>query len=77
MHPSLVGAAAQIYPGNLIRVLAAWKHTDEAVELAGIWAFCIARARRAALPVTVLNTPAFPNAYVARGGMERDAGSAR
>jgi CelD/BcsL family acetyltransferase involved in cellulose biosynthesis len=71
MHPALVCGAAQTYPDKDIRALIAWKRLGEAVELAGFWAFSVARARKSALPVNVLNSPAFPNAYVATPVIDR------
>jgi len=71
MHPELVSMAAHAYADETIRACVAWSRKDGAKELAGLWAFSVARARKSLVPVTVLHSPAFPNAYLATPVLDR------
>jgi CelD/BcsL family acetyltransferase involved in cellulose biosynthesis len=71
MHPLLVSTAAKTYGGENIRVLLAWTRAAGERQLAGIWAFSIGRGRKSALPIKMLNFPAFANAYVASPVIDR------
>jgi hypothetical protein len=70
-HPELVRMAAHAYAGATIRACVAWSQEGGAKRLVGVWAFCIARPRKSLFPVTVLHSPAFPNAYLATPVLDR------
>lgn len=71
MAPALVAVAEASDPSTQHRALLAWKHIDGRRQLAGIWAFAIARSRKSALPMRFLCAPAFKHGYLATPVIDR------
>lgn len=73
MDPAMVQAAADVFPEMQCRALLAWKPaTGGACQLAGIWAFAIARPQQSAIPIRVLSIPPGPHRYLATPVIDRD-----
>jgi hypothetical protein len=70
-HPALVRTAAQSYAAATIRACLAWMRVGGGRQLVGVWAFATARPRKSVLPAVVLNSPPFPNAYLATPVLDR------
>ena len=71
LHPALVRTAAQSYAAETIRACLAWMRVGGGRQLVGVWAFATARPRQSVLPAIVLNSPPFPNAYLATPVLDR------
>jgi CelD/BcsL family acetyltransferase involved in cellulose biosynthesis len=71
MDPALVAVADAADPSTQHRALLAWKHIDGRRQLAGIWTFAIARARKSPLPTRFLSAPAFAHGYLATPVIDR------
>ncbi|MET0537250.1 MAG: hypothetical protein ABWZ64_04745 [Xanthobacteraceae bacterium] len=70
-HPALVRTAAQSYAAATIRACLAWMRVGGGRQLVGVGAFATARPRKSVLPAVVLNSPPFPNAYLATPVLDR------
>lgn len=72
MDPTLVLAAAEVFPHTQCRTLLAWRHaTDGKRQLTGIWAFSIGRPHQSAFPLRVLTMPPGPHRYLATPVIDR------
>ena len=71
MDPALVAVADAADPSTQHRALLAWKHIDGRRQLAGIWTFAIAHARKSPLPARFLSAPAFAHGYLATPVIDR------
>jgi len=70
MDPALLQASAAAYPDVRQHVLLA-RDKGESGRLLGVWGFCVRRAPRALLPVTVARTPAFPHGFLGTPVIDR------
>jgi CelD/BcsL family acetyltransferase involved in cellulose biosynthesis len=72
MDPTVVQAAAEVFPEAQIRALLAWKSpVNGQRQLAGIWAFSVGRPHQSAFPVRVLTFPPGPHRYLATPVIDR------
>jgi CelD/BcsL family acetyltransferase involved in cellulose biosynthesis len=72
MDPTMVRAAADVFPESNCQALLAWKASKDGTrQLAGIWAFSIGRPHQSAFPISVVSIPPGPHRYLATPVIDR------